>query len=214
MTLGRRKLPVLLRLQKAVLRMFLLIAILIGLAAGLALGGRPRNLVRLLLRWPLLILVALVIQLAIFTSWVPVPRTLLPGLYILSNANALVWLGRNIRIQGVPCVGLGAVSNLAAIVANGGRMPVDGALLARARGAAAETAVALGQSPTNSVLSSGQTRLPWLTDRFLLAPPFPFPAVFSIGDLLIGLGVAWVIVAGMRSPGQVAVSPPNTNLAA
>jgi hypothetical protein len=161
-----------------------------------------------------LIFVALVIQVAIFTSWLPVPRPLLPFLYILSNVIALVWLGRNIRIQGIPCVALGAVSNLAAIVANGGRMPVEGALLVRARGAAAETAVALGQSPTNSVLSSSQTRLPWLTDQFLLAPPFPFPTVFSVGDLLIGLGVAWVIAAGMRATASVSASPSNSNLAA
>jgi hypothetical protein len=194
--------------------MFLLIALLVGFAAGLTSGGRPANLRQVHLRWPVLIFVALVIQVAIFTSWLPVPRPLLPFLYILSNVIALVWLGRNIRIQGIPCVALGAVSNLAAIVANGGRMPVEGALLVRARGAAAETAVALGQSPTNSVLSSSQTRLPWLTDQFLLAPPFPFPTVFSVGDLLIGLGVAWVIAAGMRATASVSASPSNSNLAA
>ena len=194
--------------------MFLLIAILVGFAAGFLLGGRPRHLVRLHLRWPVLIFVALVIQVAIFTSWLPVPQPLRPILYILSNVIALAWLGRNIRIQGVPCVALGAISNLAAIVANGGRMPVDGAMLARARGAAAELAIAQGQSATNSVLSNGQTRLSWLTDRFLLAPPFPFPTVFSVGDLLIGLGVAWVIAAGMRATTSASVSPSNSKLAA
>jgi len=214
MKLGRRKLPIHALLQKAVLKMFLLIAILVGLAAGLISGGRPGNLVRLHLRWPVLIFLALVIQLAIFTSWLPVPRPLLPLFYVLSNLIALVWLGRNIRIQGVPCIALGAIGNLVAIVANGGRMPVDGALLARARGASAETAVALGQSPSNSILKTSQTRLPWLTDQFLLGPPFPLPTVFSIGDLLIGLGVAWLIAAGMRPAAGVAASPGNANLAA
>ena len=211
---GRRKLLTGAGVAEVSRTMFLLIAILVGFAAGLISGGRPGNLVRVHLGWPVLIFVALVIQLGIFTSWLPVPRTLLPSLYILSNVIALVWLGRNIRIQGVPCVGLGAVSNLAAIVANGGRMPVDGALLARARGAAAETAVALGQSPSNSILKTSQARLPWLTDQFLLGPPFPFPTVFSIGDLLIGLGVAWLIAAGMRPAARVAASPGNSNLAA
>jgi hypothetical protein len=194
--------------------MFLLIAILIGFAAGLILRGHPANLLRLQLRWPVLIFAALVTQLAIFTSWLPVPRLLLPLLYILSNVIALIWVGRNIGIQGIPCVALGAVSNLVAIVANGGRMPVDGALLARARGAAAETAVALGQSPTNSVITSGQTRLLWLTDRFLMAPPFPFPTVFSVGDVLIGLGVAWVIAAGMRAAASASASPSSSKLPA
>jgi hypothetical protein len=44
--------------------MFLLIAILVRLAAGLCLGGRPDHLVRLHLRWPVLIFAALVIQVA------------------------------------------------------------------------------------------------------------------------------------------------------
>jgi hypothetical protein len=194
--------------------MFLLIAIVVGFAAGFIFGGRPRNLLRLHLRWPGLIFLALVIQVAIFTTWLPVPMSLLPFLYVLSNVIALVWLGRNVRIQGIPCVTLGGLSNLAAILANGGRMPVDAVLLSRARGAAAAAAIALGQSPSNSVLATDQTRLLWLTDRFLLASPFPFPTVFSVGDVLIGVGVAWLIAAGMRPPRRVAAIVPDTTLAA
>ena len=194
--------------------MFLLIAILVGFAAGLISGGRPGNLARLHLRWPGLIFLALVIQVTIFTSWLPVPGSLLPILYVLSNVIALTWLGRNFRIQGMACVALGAVSNLAAILANGGRMPVDGVLLSRARGAAAAAAITSGQVPSNSVLLDAHTRLLWLTDRFLLSAPFPFPTVFSVGDVLIGLGVAWLIAAGMRPPARMAATPPNASLAA
>ena len=201
-------------LQRAVPAMFLLVAIVIGFAVGLIWGGRPGNLARLHLRWRGLIFLALVIQVAIFTSWSPVPPALVPILYILSDLIALVWLGRNIRIAGIPCVTLGSISNLAAILANGGRMPVDGSLLSRARGAAAEAAIASGHSATNSVIATGHTRLPWLTDRFLLPPPFPFPTVFSVGDLLIGVGVAWLIAVGMRRPNRVEATPPITGLAA
>src|SRR6202171_4771376 len=137
--------------------MFLLIAILVGFAAGLVFGGRPGNLARLRLRWPGLIFIALVMQVAIFTSWLPVPPSLLPFLYVLSNVIALTWLGRNFRIQGIACVALGAVGNLAAILANGGRMPVDGVLLSRARGAAAAAAITSGQVPSNSVLLDAHT---------------------------------------------------------
>jgi Family of unknown function (DUF5317) len=194
--------------------MFLLVAILVGVAAGLVLGGRPGHLAHLQLRWPGLIFLALVMQVVIFTTWLPVPRSLLPFLYVLSNVIALVWLGRNIRVAGIPCAAIGAGSNLAAILANGGRMPVDGTLLSRARGAAEEAAIASAQSPSNSVLADSHTHLLWLTDRFLLPPPFPFPTVFSIGDLLIGLGVAWLIAAGMRGPRRAVATPPTTTLAA
>src|ERR1700682_3874300 len=194
--------------------MFLLIAILVGFAAGLVFGGRPGNLARLRLRWPGLIFIALVMQVAIFTSWLPVPPSLLPFLYVLSNVIALTWLGRNFRSQGIACVQLWAIINLAEFLANGGSMLVDVVLLPRARGAAAAAAIASGQSPSNSVLLNPHTRLPWLTDRFLLAPPFPFSTVFSVGARRIGVGVAWLIAAGMRPRARVAASPPNASLAA
>ncbi len=181
--------------------MFLLIAILLGVAAGMVMGGRPHNLVRVPLRWNGLIFLALSIQVLSSTDRLPIPSSLVPSVYVLSNLIALIWLGRNIRVQGIPCAMLGSVSNLAAIVANGGRMPVDGGLL-------------LGALPPNRVLATGQTRLTWLSDRFLLPPPFPFPTVFSIGDLLIGLGIAWLMVAGMRPTAREAASPPSTDVAA
>ena len=185
--------------------MFLLIAIVVGFAAGLVTGGRPHNLLRLNLRWTALVFLALAVQVAISTGWLPGGPSLVRFLYVLSNVVAMIWLGRNIRLRGMPCVVLGSVSNLVTIVANGGRMPVDGALLSRAR---------LSQLPSNRVLVTAETHLAWLGDRFLLARPFPFPTVFSIGDLLIGLGIAWLIAVGMRPPARAAASPSNPSLAA
>jgi len=194
--------------------MFLLIAIVVGFAASLVTGGRPDNLLRVNLRWNGLVFLALAVQVAISTGWLPLGPTPVRVLYVLSNVVAMVWLGRSIRLPGIPWVALGAVSNLVAIVANDGRMPVDGALLMRARGAAAQTTGAVGQVPANRVLVTAQTHIAWLGDRFLLPRPFPFPTVFSVGDLLIGLGIAWLIVVGMRLPARVAESPSNPSLAA
>jgi len=185
--------------------MFLLIAIVVGFAAGLITGGRPHNLLRLNLRWNGLIFLALAVQVVISTGWLPGGPTLVRVLYVLSNLVGILWLGRNIRLRGIPCVLLGSVSNLLAIVANGGRMPVDGALLSPAR---------LSQLPTNRVLVTAQTHLAWLGDRFLLGHPFPLPTVFSIGDLLIGAGIVWLIAVGMRPPARVSASPSNPSLAA
>ncbi len=178
--------------------MSLLSAIPVGILAGFLLGGRLSNLERVRLHWWVLVAVALMIQVAIFTSVVPVPGGAIPPLYLLSNGLAFAWLLRNIRVAGVPCISLGSLSNLAAIVLNGGRMPVDQILLAHSRGAAFARAVAQGQAQTNAVIADAHTRLVWLTDRFLLPPPLPFPVVFSAGDVLIGIGVAWLIAAGMR----------------
>jgi hypothetical protein len=190
--------------------MSLLSAIPVGVLAGFLLGGRLSNLERLRLRWWAVVVSALVIQVAIFTAVLPVPNEAIPFLYLLSNGLACAWLVRNIRIAGVPCISLGSLSNLAAIAFNGGRMPVDQTLLTRSRGAAFAQGVAQGQTPTNAVIADTHTRLVWLTDRFLLPPPFPFPVVFSAGDVLIAIGVAWLIAAGMRRREQ---APPASTLA-
>ena len=92
--------------------------------------------------------------------------------------------------------------NLVAIATNGGRMPVDAALLTQTRGPAFAQAVAQHRVATNAVIADSATRLSWLTDRFVLPPPLPSPVVFSIGDLLIGAGVVWLVAAGMRSAMQ------------
>lgn len=179
--------------------MTLLIAIVIGVALGFALGGRLGNLAEIPLRWNVLIVLGLALQLLLFGPLTLFPAAALPALYLLSNAIAGVWLIRNLAVAGVACIALGACSNLVAIAANGGRMPVDAALLTQTRGAAFTHAVAQHRVATNAVIADSATRLSWLTDRFVLPPPLPSPVVFSVGDVLIGLGVVWLIAAAMRT---------------
>jgi hypothetical protein len=92
------------------------------------------------------------------------------------------------------------VSNLAAIVANGGYMPAGASAMA-----------SLGtRHPTtysNSTFIPDPALAP-LTDIFALPRWVPFANVFSIGDVIIGIGIALVIVAAMRSSaaGRAAVA--------
>ena len=80
--------------------------------------------------------------------------------------------------------------NLAAIVANGGYMPADPAALA--------SVVELSPGYSNSVVVADPALRP-LTDLYALPAAFPFANVFSVGDVLIGIGIALVIVFAMRS---------------
>jgi Family of unknown function (DUF5317) len=173
----------------------LLIAIVIGVALGFGLGGRLGNLAEVPLRWNLLVVIGLALQVLLFGPLHVFPDASLPALYLLSNGIAAIWVIRNLAIAGLPCIGLGALSNLLAIAANGGRMPVDAALLTQTRGAAFTQAVAEHRVPTNAVIADSGTRLSWLTDRFVLPPSL---VVFSVGDLLISVGVIWLIAAAMR----------------
>jgi hypothetical protein len=95
---------------------------------------------------------------------------------------------RNVRVPGLALVAVGAAANLAAIVANGGYMPVS--------------AEALGDHVPSGGYSNSVTvpdpALPFLTDIFALPDWLPAGNVFSVGDVLIGLGIATAIVVQMR----------------
>jgi hypothetical protein len=95
----------------------------------------------------------------------------------------------NLRVPGLALVALGAGLNLAAILANGGSMPASADAL-RSLGKPVEDA-------TNSVVVADPA-LAVLTDIFAMPSWMPFANVFSLGDVLIGVGIAVAIVFGMR----------------
>lgn len=171
--------------------MFILYAIPIGLALGFALGGRPTGLARLEFRWPWLLMAGLFMQLILFTDYVAARiGDLGPAIYVASTAAVFVGVLRNVRIPGMALVALGAASNLAAIVANGGYMPAGAGAMA-----------ALGKTDPTLYSNSAVVARPMLellTDIFALPAWVPFANIFSVGDVLIGLGVIVVIAASMR----------------
>lgn len=179
--------------------MFILYAIPIGIAAGLLLGGRLDRLGELRLRWAPLAVLGLLVQVALFAD--PVSAAVgdaAPAIYVASTAAVLVAVLRDVRVPGMALIALGAASNLAAIVANGGYMPADPAALA--------SVVELSPGYSNSVVVADPALRP-LTDLYALPPAFPFANVFSVGDVLIGVGVALTIVFAMRSLAPTAGRP-------
>jgi Family of unknown function (DUF5317) len=187
--------------------MFILYSIVIGVAAGLLLGGRPAGLADLRIRWPWAMAVGLAAQLLLFST--PLNDRvgdLGPVIYVASTAFVVAAIVANRRITGMGVVALGAMSNLVAIVANRGFMPADpGAMASLGRMAI--------DGYSNSALLPDPALRP-LTDIFALPSWVPFANIFSIGDVIIGLGVAIVIVAAMRGPAVDAqrsvVDPPET----
>jgi hypothetical protein len=166
-------------------------AVPVGLLAGLALGGRLDRLSDLRFRWPWLAIGGLLVQVALFTdAGFTLAGDLAPAIYVVSTLAVLVAVARNLAMPGMAVVALGAVSNLAAILANGGSMPADPGALALA-----------GLSPrdhTNSVVLASPN-LQLLTDVFAVPAWVPFANVFSVGDVLIALGIALAIAATMRA---------------
>lgn len=175
--------------------MFLLYAVFAGLLLGVAVGGRPAGLAGLEFRWAPLAFAGFLAQIVLFAG--PVSDRvgdLGPALYVASTAAVFVAVLRNVRIAGLAVVAAGAASNLVAIVANGGYMP-----------ASPEAAIAAGRTVaatySNSAIVDGAVLAP-LTDLFALPRWLPFSNVFSIGDVIIAVGVAAAIALAMRSARQ------------
>jgi hypothetical protein len=182
--------------------MFILYALIAGLIVGAAFGGRPANLATIQFRWAPLIVLGFLAQVVLFTDAVA-ERVGDAGPFLYVGTTLMVGAAvlRNLRLPGMPLVVLGAVSNMAAILANGGYMP-----------ATPEAMASLGKgAPTiysNSALLPDPS-LPWLVDRFALPHWLPFANVFSVGDVLLAVGVFVLIVSAMRRPPARAANLPS-----
>jgi len=105
-----------------------------------------------------------------------------------------VVLLRNVKVVGFPLIAVGAGLNLLAISANSGYMPSSPEAWQTLNGVAALPTAQY----TNSALAGTATVFPYLGDIMVLPRPLPFANVFSIGDVLIGLGAALFLVWTMR----------------
>jgi hypothetical protein len=185
----------------------MLYAIPVGLVLGLAMGGRPERLAELHFRLVPVLLAGLLVQVALFSPAVTERiGDLGPPLYVISTLVVLAGVAANWRIPGVLLVVGGATCNLTAIVSNGGYMPAGaGALAALGR--------VLGTEYSNSAALS-HPNLELLTDIFAMPRWVPFANIFSVGDVLIGIGVAVVLAAAMRRPSSVHAPGPEAASAA
>jgi hypothetical protein len=175
----------------------LLAALLLGLAAGYARGGRLANIHNLQLRLGWLVIGALAIQLVAFSAL----RDRLGSdgvivLHLVSYGALLVFAAFNIRSLGVVLAAIGAALNALAIAVNGGYMPATRSALSSAGRLYA------GDTSNNSRIADADTRLRFLCDTFAVPHSVPLANVFSVGDVFVALGVAIVLSGAMTA------SPP------
>ncbi|HEY3073083.1 MAG TPA: EAL domain-containing protein [Candidatus Limnocylindrales bacterium] len=173
--------------------MFILYALAAGLMVGRLAGGRFDRIAAIRLRWAPLAVAGFAAQLALFSSLgTSLPSGIGPVLYVASTGAVLAVVVRNAKLAGFRLIALGAASNLAAIVANGGYMPTtEAALQAVGRG--------MSEGYSNSVTAPAPA-LDLLVDRFAMPHWLPLANVFSVGDVLIGAGIAVAIAFAMRGP--------------
>ena len=181
--------------------MFILYAVIIGLILGFAAKGKLKHLALRPLYWKGLALFAFAVQLVVFSnlSFVEtLPDILITVSHYASYICLLVFVVRNLKNWGITLVGIGIMLNSLVIFLNGGHMPT---LVQNFKNTAVgKSADILNQGETvhNSARMTADTLLPWLGDIFYLPSWVPLSNVFSIGDILIAIGICIYIILNMQ----------------
>lgn len=117
-------------------------------------------------------------------------------LHLVSYALAAVFVSLNRRLPGMLVIGAGGAMNLAPIAANGGVMPASPwALEVSGLVPAADRFVNSGAVES--------ARLWWLGDVFAIPEGWPLANVFSIGDIVLLVGVGILLHTVSRRPAPV-----------
>lgn len=171
--------------------MILLAAVALALVVVPVTGGRLSALASLPIQRAWLVYVSLGIQLLITTGPITVSDSVGRVLHLLSYALSALFVVANRSLPGVWIVAFGGALNLAAIVANRGTMPAS---------AWAWRTAGFGNVSDRFVNSDvvASPRVSWLGDIFAVPKRFPLANVFSIGDVVIGVGAAYLITRWCR----------------
>jgi len=173
-------------------QMFLGVVFLLCLASVPLAGGRLSALGDLRLRAPWLALAAIALQIVIVSVLPGASAGFHEAVHMVSYAmlGACAWLNR--RIPGVPLIALGGLLNFVAIAANGGVMPADPDLVV-------DAAQRGGEGFVNSGVVD-EPRLLFLGDVLATPASWPLANVYSVGDLVLVLGVVVLLhrVCGSR----------------
>ncbi len=176
--------------------MILTLAVILGLIAS---GIRHRSktasqIAAIPLRAPWLALVALALQVPLLRAPLGPTQQVVAAqaIFLVSHLLLLTFVWLNRRLVGIQIVGLGVLCNLLVILTNGGFMPIAPQTLVHINPGSTLDQWTVGYHYGNSkdvILLQQDMRLWVLSDVLVLPPPFPWPTAFSVGDLLVALGI-------------------------
>ena len=176
--------------------MTLALAFLVLLLTVPLMGGKLSRLEEVRIRWIGLAVAAFAIQVVLVTVVPDGDSALHRILHLGTYALAFACLLRNLDLRFVWLIGLGGLLNLIAIAANDGVMPASRSALNTAGLSVA------GSDFANSDFVEG-AHVAFLGDVFAIPAGWPGANVFSVGDVLMLLGVCLAIhaAAGSRLAG-------------
>jgi len=174
--------------------MIMVLGVAVMLATVPIFGGRLGALTAVRPRSSWLISASLAAQVAVITLLpASLPESVAQGVHLASYVLAAAFVWWNRAIPGLWLIAVGGGCNLVAIAANNGVMPASVTALR----------VAGRVPPSDRFVNSGpvaHARLAWLGDVFAIPKQLPLSNVFSIGDvlLIVGMGLLLHRVCGTR----------------
>ena len=180
--------------------MVLLIAVILGIAGGLArakiTGGKMRA-VDLKHLW--LVFLAYIPQFFAF-HFTPtqkfIPDNWIPIILVTTQILLLFFAWANRKIEGFWLLGAGLLCNFTAIVLNGGFMPITPVNARKLIPAGSNLILEIGKRVglgKDVLMLKEETTLWFLGDTLTLPPWMHYPLAFSIGDILISMGAFWLL---------------------
>jgi hypothetical protein len=180
--------------------MILVVCALLAVATVPITGGNLRHMASMQLSHLWTVWAAIGIQTMLVSAPWETPHDLAQVLHLLSYviAGAFAWVNR--RVYGVPLIALGGVLNAVAIFANDGVMPASPSALEAA-------GIVNDGSFTNSGFVT-DAHVAWLGDIFAVPAGWPLSNVFSIGDVIILVGIAYLLHRQCRRRAMPEIDEP------
>jgi hypothetical protein len=180
--------------------MVLVAAVITGLLLGIGRAWVNKREYRVYdLKAPALVLLAFIPQFLIF--YLPATRSRIPEttasiLFVSSLIILIAFSLLNIRKTSFWSVTAGFLLNVVVILSNGGWMPISPQTAQKILPAGSVDALQIGQRIGYSkdvLLTREETRLWFLSDRLTLPQWINYGVAFSVGDLLLFIGVIWLL---------------------
>jgi hypothetical protein len=169
----------------------MIIIVLIAIIIGIIINKGLRGIEHKKIRHFYLIVLGFAIQIIIFNEKFEnsTANFLTPILYVCSLIIMLIFMLLNLQYKGIKIAGIGLLSNLAAIISNGGYMPQDLPKIELVWGM--EKAELLKQTGhlNNGIVMSSDTHLNFLSDVIAIPKLKFLMGVYSIGDVIITIGI-------------------------
>ncbi len=174
------------------------------MTAGVLMGGRAGRIAQVRARFWWLAPIALCVQTVLINGFRDIGNDLFAATIMATYVALVIIVIANRALPGARVMALGILLNLLVIVANGGLMPVSPEIIQRA-GRFEPWKVGNGLPGTRLTQSKDVLRLPedtwfeFLADRYWTGLPGRLGSIFSIGDVVLLVGLCFFVVRVMTT---------------